>query len=204
VILTGPEIARLVAVSKRYTGGSGETSKVLYGERNPADDLYDPDDYVDIEPFEPAHCGPNSYDLTLAPGLLVYDLAARKVLDSRRPNPTKRLRIGKGGGVLKPGVLYLGSTAEATACAGYAPMLETRFSLARLGVSCHLSAGFGDDGFCGRWTLEITVAHPVKLFPGVRVAQVAFFKVLGRRMPYAGKYQFQGGTTASKAHEDRR
>ncbi|GHU80920.1 hypothetical protein AGMMS49992_34060 [Clostridia bacterium] len=59
----------------------------------------------------------------------------------------------------------------------YVPMLNGRSSLARLGVSVHLTAGFGDVGFHGSFTLEFTVVNPIRLYPGMEIAQIAFYTV---------------------------
>lgn len=151
--------------------------------------------YIRITPFVPAHVGPNSVDLTLSPTMLTYPI---DVLDSLADNPVAWQYIPPWGFVLMPGELYLGSTVEETECHGLLPLLETRSSLARLGVSCHLSAGFGDDGFRGTWTLEITVVKPVRLYPGQRVCQVSFAELKGARRPYAGRYLGQALPTASR------
>jgi dCTP deaminase len=200
VILTGPEIARHVTAHRTQLDCGGLVSEP----------------FIDIDPFNPEHVGPNSYDLTLAPQVVTYDLgmptmgsfgvtvAGRDYLDARVENPTKVTALGPDGGLFVPGALYLCSTVERTACAGFVPSIETRSSLARLGVSCHLSAGWGDDGFDGQWTLEITVVHPVILYPGMRVCQVAFSPTVGERKPYKGKYQLQVGPVPSKCHEDSR
>jgi deoxycytidine triphosphate deaminase len=202
VILSGPEIARVVAGTREYMAARGEGTPPF------------PDSGIDIDPFDPVRVGPNSYDLTLGPKVVTYILprhvpgnfgvmADEDWLDARLNNPTKEEVMGPGGGLFRPGTVHLCSTAERTACAGYVPSIETRSSLARLGVSCHLSAGWGDDGFDGHWTLEITVTHPIRLYPGMRVCQVAFSPLRGDRLPYRGKYQGQSGPVASRAHEDR-
>lgn len=208
-ILTGPEIARLVKRTKEAR----------------EDGLTPPMPIIDITPFDEANCGPNSYDVRLSDKLLIYRAGGSHwqvsghpsgygcevklnvhsqqfVLDSREPNPTKEVTISDGGIVLIPGVLYLGSTVEFTETHGLVPVIETRSSLARLGVSAHLSAGFGDDGWGGCWTLELTVVHPVKLWAGDRICQVAFHTINGERDPYRGKYSNDTTAVASRMHED--
>jgi dCTP deaminase len=67
--------------------------------------------------------------------------------------------------------------------------------MARLGIESHISAGFGDIGFVGNWTLEITVVHPIKIYPGMRIGQVYFHEVSQKHnLPqyrYKGKYKHQ-------------
>ena len=105
-----------------------------------------------IEPYDPSRLNPNSYNLSLANELLVYE---NELLDMKTPNPTRHLTIPEEGLVLEPGKLYLGRTNEFTRTDGFVPMLEGRSSTGRLGLFIHVTAGFGDVGFAGYWTLEI-------------------------------------------------
>ena len=126
---------------------------------------------IDISNFDAQKLGSNSYDLTLSPHMLVY---TEEVLDAKLDNNYERFEIPSYGMVLHPGQLYLGSTAESTGTPHHAPFLEGKSSIGRLGISVHVTAGFGDIGFRGHWTLEITVQKPVKVYPGMPIAQVWF------------------------------
>lgn len=103
--------------------------------------------------------------------------------------------------VLRPGVLYLGRTWERTYCEGFVPQINGRSSLGRLGVFCHVTAGLGDDGFHGTWTLEFAVVEPVIIYPWPhrlsRMFQITFAPIVGERKPYSGRYQGQIATTPS-------
>jgi dCTP deaminase len=78
-------------------------------------------------------------------------------------------------------------------------MLEGRSSLARLGVSVHATAGFGDIGFDGHWTLEISVVKPVLVLPGIEVCQIYFCKpTVQPDIYYTGKYQGSVSVIPSK------
>jgi dCTP deaminase len=123
-------------------------------------------------------------------------------LDMKRDNPTIEVKIPATGLVLMPGVVFLGSTIEVTRTQLFAPNLDGRSSVGRLGMQVHLTAGFGDDGFEGDWTLEITAVHPVRVYAGVRVAQIWFSTLEGERKPYRGKYQGQRGPKASNLWKD--
>ena len=101
-----------------------------------------------IEPFDPKRLNPNSYNLSLHNELLVYET---DTLDMKSPSPTRLLRIPEVGLLLEPGRLYLGRTAEFTRTMAHAPMLEGRSSVGRLGLFVHVTAGFGDVGFCGTY-----------------------------------------------------
>lgn len=140
-----------------------------------------------IDPFEESRLNPNSYNLTLHDELLVYE---EVVLDMREPNRVRRIRIPAGGLVLKPQQLYLGRTVERTETHDLVPMIEGRSSIGRLGLFVHVTAGFGDVGFCGYWTLEIFAVQPVKIYPGVPICQIFYHELAGDFREYASaKYQ---------------
>lgn len=163
---------------------------------------------VVIEPFVDAHLGPNSYDVRLAKDLYVYSRAIDKSfpLDMRANNKVERVAIPRQGLVLNPGVLYLGSTVETIGTTdSYVPNIEGRSSVGRLGIAVHITAGFGDVGFVGRWTMEITVVHPVRVYAGVRIAQAYFLK--GMTLPsklYNGKYAGETCAVPSRMYADKR
>ena len=68
--------------------------------------------------------------------------------------------------------------------------IEGRSSVGRLGLFVHVTAGFGDVGFCGYWTLEMFAVQPVKIYPGVSICQIFFHQIAGDITEYASdKYQ---------------
>ena len=99
-----------------------------------------------IMPFNPKRLNPNSYNLTLADELMVYD---NYELDMKKKNTGHLLKIPQEGYVLEPNKLYLGRTHEYTKTTCFVPMLEGRSSVGRLGLFIHVTAGFGDVGFSG-------------------------------------------------------
>jgi dCTP deaminase len=140
-----------------------------------------------IDPYDPALLNPNSYNLRLHHELLVYE---ELELDMRKANPYRRLHIPEEGYVLRPNQLYLARTIERTETHGYVPMLEGRSSIARLGLFIHMSAGFGDVGFAGHWTLEMFAVHPIRIYAGVAVCQIFYHTIEGAVREYdSGKYQ---------------
>ena len=116
-----------------------------------------------IDPFDETQLNPNSYNLRLHNELLVYE---EIVLDMRRPNRFRRYVIPEEGLVLNANQLYLGRTVERTETYNYVPMLEGRSSVGRLGLFVHITAGFGDVGFRGYWTLEMFAVQPVRVYRG--------------------------------------
>jgi dCTP deaminase len=140
-----------------------------------------------IEPFDAAKLNPNSYNLTLHDELMVYE---EVVLDMRRPNRVRRLRIPPEGLTLTPNKLYLARTVERTETHGLVPMIEGRSSIGRLGLFVHVTAGFGDVGFCGYWTLEMFAVQPVRIYAGVSICQIIYHDIRGTFTEYSSnKYQ---------------
>lgn len=140
-----------------------------------------------IEPYEERLLNPNSYNLRLHDELLVYE---EIVLDMKRPNRFRRYTIPTDGFVLQPNQLYLGRTLERTETHNFVPMLEGRSSVGRLGLFVHVTAGFGDVGFRGYWTLEMTAIQPVRIYPGVPICQILYHTLEGEVSEYdSNKYQ---------------
>ena len=153
-----------------------------------------------IEPFDPSRLNPNSYNLTLHDELLVYD---SPVLDMKKPNPAHTIRIPESGLRLEPGRLYLGRTREFTRTEGFVPMLEGRSSVGRLGLFIHVTAGFGDVGFAGYWTLEIFCVQPIRIYPDVQICQIYYHDIDGEYEPYqSSKYQNNTGIQPSLMYRD--
>ena len=155
---------------------------------------------IRIDPFDDKQLNPNSYNLRLHDELLVYE---EIVLDMRRPNRFRRLTIPEEGLVLQPNQLYLGRTVEHTETHRFVPMLEGRSSIGRLGLFVHVTAGFGDVGFCGYWTLEMFAVQPVRIYPRVQVAQIFYHTVEGAVTEYrSSKYQNNTDIQPSLLHRE--
>ena len=153
-----------------------------------------------IEPFDKSRVNPNSYNLTLHNELLVYE---NHELDMKKLNPTKRITIPEEGLVLEPNRLYLGRTNEFTKTEGFVPMLEGRSSTGRLGLFIHVTAGFGDVGFAGYWTLEIFCIQPIRIYPNAEICQIYYHSIEGGYEPYkSGKYQNNTDIQPSLMYKD--
>ena len=140
-----------------------------------------------IEPFSEDQLNPNSYNLTLHDELMTYE---ELVLDMRKANRVRRITIPAEGIVLNPHQLYLGRTIERTETHNLVPMIEGRSSIGRLGLFVHVTAGFGDVGFCGYWTLEMFAVQPVRIYPGVSICQIFYHQIAGDITEYCSdKYQ---------------
>jgi dCTP deaminase len=140
-----------------------------------------------IDPFDEANLNPNSYNLTLHDELITYE---EVVLDMRKANRVRRLSIPPEGLVLSPNQLYLARTVERTETHNLVPMIEGRSSIGRLGLFVHVTAGFGDVGFCGYWTLEMFAVQPVRIYAGVQICQIIYHQIAGDVTEYqSNKYQ---------------
>ena len=163
---------------------------------------------IKISPYDENQLNPNSYDLRLSNHVLKY---VDNILDAAQEPKTVKSEIGLNGILLVPGELYLMATKEITHTDKYIPCIEGRSSIGRLGVSIHATAGFGDIGFIGTWTLEVSVIKPVLLYANMRICQIYFEEcnydsVVDSEDPskslYCGKYTGQGKPKSSKLYKE--
>ena len=131
---------------------------------------------IKIEPYNRTDLGSNSYDVHLGKWLARYDDA---VLDAKKHNTITYFEIPDEGFVLQPHEFYLGVTEEYTETHAHVPFLEGKSSTGRLGIDIHATAGKGDVGLCGNWTLEISVKQPVRIYKGMPIGQLIYFPVEG-------------------------
>lgn len=155
---------------------------------------------IAIEPFEEEQLNPNSYNLRLHNELLVYE---NYILDMKKENKAVKLVIPPEGFTLEPNKLYLGRTLEYTRTDSFVPMLEGRSSIGRLGLFVHVTAGFGDVGFSGYWTLEMYCIQPIRIYAGVEICQIYYHSIEGDYDNYkSGKYQNNAGIQPSLLFKD--
>jgi dCTP deaminase len=151
-----------------------------------------------IDPYNENQVGPNSYNLKLHNKLVLYN---DFTLDMKKNNLASEVTIDNKGFLLKPGKLYLGRTVERAGSDHFIPMIEGRSSIGRLGMSVHATAGMGQLGFIGYWTLEISVIQPLIIYPFVEVCQISFCEYKGVSRLYGedgdSKYNDNLGTQTS-------
>ena len=153
-----------------------------------------------IEPFNRSQLNSNSYNVRLHNKLLIYK---EKTLDMKKPNETKEIIISEEGYKLEPNELYLGRTLEYTTTKNFVPMIEGRSSIGRLGIFIHITAGFGDVGFSGYWTLEIFCIKPIIIYPNVEIAQLYYHTIDGEYEEYnSSKYQNNTDVQQSMLYKD--
>ncbi len=153
-----------------------------------------------IDPFNEKQVNPNSYNLKLHNELVVYD---SNILDMKKDNTGTKMIIPEEGLLLESNKLYLGRTVEYTETHNLIPMLEGRSSVGRLGLFVHVTAGFGDVGFKGYWTLEIFCVQPIKIYPNIEICQIFYHSIDGDYTSYeGGKYQANQDIQTSMLHKD--
>ena len=153
-----------------------------------------------IDPFNEKQVNPNSYNLKLHNELVVYD---SDILDMKKDNTGTKMIIPEEGLLLESNKLYLGRTVEYTETHNLIPMLEGRSSVGRLGLFVHVTAGFGDVGFKGYWTLEIFCVQPIKIYPNIEICQIFYHSIDGDYTSYeGGKYQATQDIQTSMLHKD--
>lgn len=135
---------------------------------------------IKITPFNEDHVGPCSYDITLHEE---YKL----VYANFPPSPlTAKSDIIE----FIPGVQYLCCSQERIYTSEkIVANMSGRSSIGRKFVSVHHTAGFGDPGWDGVLTFEITVESITEIEVGTRIAQLQFHRVDNCTKPYNGRYQ---------------
>jgi dCTP deaminase len=156
---------------------------------------------IHIDDFDPDRLEPNSYGFRLASTIIWYD---QDVIDAAHPARTVHTVIGPEGFVLEPGRFYLGATMEGMGSPHYAATLYARRSVSTLGVWIQFSAPLGHSGAIFPWTLEITVAAPVRVYAGMVIGKIAFWAMQGRPREYTGRYTGSTSVVASRLSLDRR
>lgn len=154
---------------------------------------------ITIEPFTPEQVNPNSYNFRLGRTLRVYrDME----LDAQRTNEFEEIRIPDEGLILEPNRLYLAHTIEVLGSEHYAPTFAARSSVARLGLFINLSASLGDIGYTGQWTLQLYTMNRVRVYAGINIGQMMWWRPQGDIVLYNGKYQGSAGPRSSDIHVD--
>ena len=133
-----------------------------------------------IDPLRLDKVQVNSVDLHLSPYIITLEGKHEDymdnpygIIDVRFPPDLTYKEIGADGLILWPNRVYLGSTIERTKTPKHVPIMHGKSSIARLGISVH-DAGFGDIGFKGHWTLELSVKQPVRIYAGIPICQLSF------------------------------
>ncbi len=119
-------------------------------------------------------------------------MTRRGCLDSAKENEVARYTMEKTGFVLMPGIGYLMHTAERISTDKYVPILDGKSSIGRLFCFVHVTAGYGDPGFDGQYTLEVAVLQPLIVYPGMKFCQIRFHTIIGEVNSYKEKGNYNG------------
>lgn len=163
-------------------------------------------DIIRITPFVQEQINPNSYDLRLGDEFIYYEPDGQ-IIDPfwKKSIEYKTTHYVGEYFIIEPHQFVLARTIEhielpSSICA----QVGGKSSLARLGLSIHQTGGFVDAGFKGTLTLELFNANcrPIKLYSGMRIAQLMFFSGHACCKPYGerthSKYQGQVHTELSR------
>lgn len=180
---------------------------------------------IEISPFDESKVNPASVDLTLGTKVLLYEdtfychsdpgngaflyplKKGTSPLDTRKVWPTKSFEIDPNAGwTLKPGIGYLMHTNERVRTDYYVPVLDGKSSVGRAFIKVHETAGYGDPGFDGQYTLEVTSQYEVIVYPGMPFCQIRFHTICGDVTLYEGRYQGEKarGAVASRTWEQQK
>lgn len=137
-----------------------------------------------IKPFVSSRINPNSYNYRLGSKLKVFHkFDGNKTL-------FREIKIPKEGYILEAKKMYLANTKEVIGSSEYAMSLIGRSSMGRYGLFLQCSANLGHATSQHKWTLEIIAALPIRLYPGMIIGQVSFWRNFGTIKKYSGQYGF--------------
>lgn len=169
---------------------------------------------VRLQPYDETMVQPSSIDVRLDKFFRLFDNHKYPFIDPAEDQPdlTRLIEVERDEPfILHPGEFVLGSSFEVvTLPDDLAARLEGKSSLGRLGLVTHSTAGFVDPGFSGHVTLELSNAAtlPIKLWPGMKVGQLCFFRLSSPAespygsAKYGSRYQGQRGPTASRSFQN--
>lgn len=179
---------------------------------------------ITVDPYDPRRINPASIDLTLGTGVSIYrsnytthvfskdpgdgsnmNAFNGGVWNSKEAQEVDNFEMGEKGWLLKPGIGYLLHTAERVTTNHFVPVLDGKSSVGRAFILVHYTAGYGDPGFDGQYTLEVTSLFPIRIYPGMRFCQIRFHTLVGDPLLYTdkGHYTEQAarGAVPSQLHK---
>ncbi len=154
---------------------------------------------IDIDPFDKIRVTTNSYDLSLGNTIVRYK---QDIIDPKRQASYEEITIPEDGLVLNAGDFVLGHSRESIGSDFYVPLIHGKSGTARMGLFVHVTADLIDIGSHGVTTFQLYATLPVRLYPGMLIAQVSFWVPLGDIVLYEGKYQNSTGPRPSMTYKD--
>ncbi|MDX9855218.1 MAG: dCTP deaminase [Candidatus Moranbacteria bacterium] len=154
---------------------------------------------IDISPFDEGRITTNSYDLSLGNTIIQYK---QDIIDPKCQASYEEIIIPEDGLVLNAGDFVLGHSKERIGSDFYVPLIHGKSGTARMGLFVHVTADLIDIGSHGVTTFQLYATLPVRLYPGMLIAQVSFWVPLGDIVLYKGKYQNSTGPRPSMTYKD--
>jgi dCTP deaminase len=174
---------------------------------------------IELDPYTPEMIQPASIDVRLDRYFRIFNNNQYTHIDPKveQPDLTREVVVENGDCfILHPGEFALATTFEVVKLSdAVAARFEGKSSLGRLALATHITAGFIDPGFHGQVTLELSNLNtlPIKLYPGMKIGQLAFFKMSSPVEHLYGSTQYgshysgesagiQRGPTPSRTHQN--
>lgn len=154
---------------------------------------------IDIFPFNKKRATTNSYDLSLGNKIIRY---RKGIIDPKKKVLYDEIIIPKEGLVLQSGEFILGHSEERIGSDFYVPIIHGKSGTARMGLFVHVTADLIDIGSHGVTTFQLYATLPVRIYPGMLIAQVSFWVPFGDIILYKGKYQNSIGPQVSQMYKN--
>lgn len=150
---------------------------------------------IGLDPFDVAHVGPASIDLTLGDEIRVIEAPEKPIPIHEDADYLDYTRLDRLDApyVLEPGATIHGITRERIRLAeDLCGFLEGRSRFARLGLMIHVTSAFVQPGVDNHQVLEMSnvAGHPLAIQAGVRVCQLVVLRAEGRAR-YQGRFADQ-------------
>ncbi len=156
---------------------------------------------ISIDPFSEKEITTNSYDLRLGDRYITYTSA---ILDPREEPQFTQKEIPPEGLLMQKGQFILASSVEKVGSEHFVPIIHAKSGIARMGLFIHVTADLIDIGSYGNITFQLYATLPVRIYPGMTIAQVTFWVPQGEIDLYDGKYQGSDGPQISRIYMDKR
>jgi dCTP deaminase len=146
-----------------------------------------------IDPFVHENVTETGVDLRL--GTQVAQYTPDVVLDPKKPGTFEgwvATMSEEHGFRIEPGKFYLMHTMERVMAKNFDPIVNGKSSVGRCSVQVHMTAGFGEPGFDGQYTLEVTTQIPMIVYPGMLFCQIRFDTLEGKVSDYKKRGNYTG------------
>ena len=153
---------------------------------------------IEISPFNTVYINDNSYDVTLGSKLLVYK---DEIVDTAKKNAVEEIDIPEEGIVLKKGQFYVGHIEQFIGSNCFVPLLHGVKEIAKKGLFIHITANLIDIGNYCNFSLQLFPTENIRVYKGMKIAQVSFWKVSGKIKLYHGKYKGVIGPASSQSYK---